>query len=221
MPPSKSSANLSRNRPRYENKAAKDGFEIVIGVDEAGRGPLAGPVVASAVCLHRRKFLNKIADSKSISQIQREKAFHEIFKNAEVGIGIVNESAIDSINILNATYHAMTLAVNDLIRRLSKSKSLNNDFAKKVCLLIDGNSFKTDLPYSYKTIVKGDSSCLSIACASIIAKVTRDRILSSYDKIFPEYGFKRHKGYPTKAHRTAIAKHGLSIIHRKTFRHDL
>lgn len=205
----------------HENKAKKDGFDIIIGVDEAGRGPLAGPVVACAVCLHKKRFQNKINDSKQMTPRQREKAFHEILENADVGLGIVNEAAIDSINILNATYRAMTVAVNNLISKLSRLKTVKKKLTKKVCILIDGNSFKTDLPYSYKTIIRGDASCLSIACASIIAKVTRDRILDHYDKVFPQYGFKKHKGYPTMAHRLAIGQHGLSPIHRKTFRHDL
>lgn len=201
----------------YENKAKKEGFFIIIGIDEAGRGPLAGPVVAAAVSLKQRKFRNKIDDSKKMTACQREKAFVEIFDNAHVGIGIINEAAIDTVNILQATYRAMERAVVHLISRLPKSKTAAKNFSNSICLLIDGNSFRSDLPYAYRTIVKGDGLSLSIACASIIAKVTRDRILNTYDRIFPDYGFKQHKGYPTLAHRLAISKYGVSPIHRKSF----
>ncbi len=206
---------------RFENQAHRKGFRLIIGIDEAGRGPLAGPVVASAVCLKRRKFRSKICDSKKINSRQREKAFHEILQNAYVGVGIMSESVIDAENILKATFHAMTQAVHRLIARLPLDEIKSQDLNRDVCLLVDGNSFKTDLPYAYQTIVGGDDLSASIACASIVAKVTRDRILNIYDRVFPQYGFKQHKGYPTKIHRAAIQTHGLSIIHRKTFRHAL
>ena len=201
----------------YENQAKRKGFRFIIGVDEAGRGPLAGPVVAGAVLLKRRKFQNKIADSKKITPQQRERAFHEIFQNAYVGIGLINETVIDSQNILKATHHAMNRAVQQLIAQLSGIHT-QDGLSSYVYLLIDGNSFKTELPYCYQTIIRGDNRSLSIACASIVAKVTRDRILNIYDRIFPQYGFRQHKGYPTRAHREAIFRNGLSPIHRKTFR---
>src|SRR3989338_1514063 len=147
----------------HENKAKANGYQIVIGVDEAGRGPLAGPVVASAVVLKKRKFTSKICDSKKISERQRERAFHEIFQNAYVGVGIVNETAIDTVNILEATYRAMSNAVYQLVRRLPSSQKEKRGFHKKVCILVDGNTFKTDLPYQYKTIVRGDQLSMSIA----------------------------------------------------------
>jgi len=201
----------------YENQAKKKGFRFIIGVDEAGCGPLAGPVVASAVLLKSRKFQNRIDDSKKITARQREKAFHEIFQNAYVGTSVVNEAVIDSQNILKARFLAMNWAVERLIAQLSKTHT-QDGFSGQVCLLIDGNSFRTDLPYSYQTIIRGDNRSLSIACASIIAKVIRDRVLYIYDKVFPQYGFRQHKGYPTRAHREAILKNGFSPIHRKTFR---
>ena len=202
----------------YENLAKKKGFRIIIGVDEAGRGPLAGPVVASAVFLKEKKFRNKIRDSKKISPLLREKAFHEILEKAYVGIGIISEVGVDSLNILKATHAAMATAVRHLISRLPKETARKKNFKKKTCILVDGNSFKTDLPYVFRTIVGGDDLSLSIACASIVAKVTRDHLLNAYDKIFPQYGFRKHKGYPTKSHRKAIEEHGLSPIHRRTFR---
>ncbi|HOW34892.1 MAG TPA: ribonuclease HII [Candidatus Omnitrophota bacterium] len=202
----------------HENKAKQKGFKVIIGVDEAGRGPLAGPVVAAAVCLKSRKFHNKICDSKKISHHQREKAFLEILQNAYVGIGIMSEAVVDSMNILNATYCAMAMAIRQLVEKLPSSKKSQRDFEKRICILVDGNSFKTDLPYAYKTIIRGDNLSMSIACASIVAKVSRDRILSIYDRIFPGYGFSVHKGYPTKDHRMVIRKRGPSPIHRKTFK---
>lgn len=206
---------------RFENQARRKGFRLIIGIDEAGRGPLAGPVVASAICLKKRKFRSKICDSKKINSRQREEAFHEILQNAHVGVGIMNEAIIDTENILRATFHAMAQAVYRLIMRLPVDEAHRKDLNRDVCLLVDGNSFKTDLPYFYRTIIGGDDLSASIACASIVAKVTRDRILNVYDRVFPQYGFRQHKGYPTKAHRAAIQIHGLSIIHRKTFRHFL
>ena len=206
---------------KYENQAYREGFRLVIGVDEAGRGPLAGPVVASAVLLNQRKFRNTIYDSKQISGQKREEALHEILEKAYFGVGIVSETGIDSLNILEATYVAMARAVRQLIRRLPASMAKEKGFSKSICILVDGNSFKTDLPYAYRTIIGGDALSLSIAAASIVAKVTRDRFLDAYDKIYPQYGFGRHKGYSTEEHREAIRKHGFSVIHRKTFHPSL
>lgn len=194
----------------FELSIKDEGFDHIIGIDEAGRGPLAGPVVASAVLVKDYHFTSKIADSKKISAKQREKAFHEIWDKAHVGVGIISESVIDRINILEATYLAMNNAASKVLKEAGQSRS---------CLLVDGNRFKTDLPVGFKTVIAGDSKSFSIACASIIAKVTRDRILAAYDRIYPEYGFKQHKGYGTVKHREAIKQHGLSVIHRRSFVH--
>ena len=202
----------------YETQARNKGLRFILGVDEAGRGPLAGPVVAAAVCLRRFDFKNPINDSKKMSAKAREAAFYEIFEKAYVGIGMVGANAIDAVNILNASHLAMEMAIKALIHRMPRGMVASKAFRRQVVLLIDGNMFRTQLPYSYRTIIGGDGKSLSIACASIIAKVYRDRILCVYDKIFPQYGFAKHKGYPTKNHRLAIKKHGSSIIHRKSFR---
>ncbi len=135
-----------------------------------------------------------------------------------MGIGIISETVIDQQNILVATFLAMRNAAEDVLSKIDQQEKINENFNQKVCLLIDGNRYNSDIPYTYKTIVNGDDSVLSIACASIVAKVTRDRILRIYDKIFPVYGFKEHKGYPTSEHREIIARFGPSLIHRKTFR---
>lgn len=203
----------------YENEVKADGFSLIIGIDEAGRGPLAGPVVAAAVALRSNNFLSTIRDSKKITPRQRDKAFDEIYQNAYVGVGIVPEAIIDKINILQATFLAMNNAVKDIEGQIPSSLKEQEDFSKNICLLIDGNSFKSSVPYAYKTVIKGDSKVFSIACASIIAKVMRDRIMCDYDKEFPVYGFKKHKGYPTAAHKQALREYGLSKIHRRSFRY--
>ena len=201
----------------YENEARKNGFRFIVGVDEAGRGPLAGPVVAAAVSLRAHAFKSRIDDSKKLSPHQRQKAFHEIFANAHVGIGMMSEIVIDEVNILRASHLAMANAVDQLIRQLEKSGENVHSAPNSVLLLVDGNSFLGDLPYTYKTIVGGDALSFSIACASIVAKVYRDHLLEAYDRIWPQYGFRKHKGYPTFEHRRAIEQHGPSPIQRKTF----
>lgn len=201
----------------FDQQFSVKGYRYVIGVDEAGRGPLAGPVVAGAVCFKETDFSVKIKDSKKMTSRQRDLAFQEIFEKAYVGIGIMNELIIDEHNILQATFLAMEVAVRQLIFRLKQAGFDDGRDGEKVCLLIDGNRFKSDLNYDVQTVVKGDDRSLSIAAASVIAKVTRDRILQKYHQIFPQYGFDRHKGYPTKAHREALEEHGAAFIHRKTF----
>ncbi len=188
----------------YEELFFKKGYTKIAGIDEAGRGPLAGPVVAAAVILDKNKVISGIRDSKKLSEKKRESIYKEIIKNSlSVGVGIVDESIIDTINIKNATHLAMKKAVEEL--------SIRPDF-----LLIDAESlYNISIPQS--SIIKGDTLSISIAAASIIAKVERDRIISSYDKIYPGYGFAKHKGYGTKQHFENIRKYGLLPIHRKTF----
>ncbi len=158
---------------------------------------MAGPVVAAAVCLRQFDFQCTIDDSKKMRPKAREAAFHEIFEKAYVGIGIISETAIDSINILNASHRAMEMAVKAIDPQYAARNHIGDAFARQVMLLVDGNIFRSQLTYSYQTIIGGDGKSLSIACASIIAKVYRDHILNAYDKIFPQYGFAQHKGYPT------------------------
>ena len=195
----------------YEKELKRKGYEFVIGVDEAGRGPLAGPVVAAAVMLATFRFKNRIDDSKKISPLQREKAYLEIIDNSIFGIGIVDEKEIDSINILEASRLAMQKAVSLLIDKLDDKFDY-----KRVFIIADGN-MSLNLAFPCLSIVKGDSKSISIASASIIAKVTRDRIMKLYDKIYPQYRFLKHKGYPTSEHRSILKKIGRSPIHRKSF----
>ncbi|HLF18054.1 MAG TPA: ribonuclease HII [Candidatus Omnitrophota bacterium] len=213
---------FKRNKPNnltltFEDQVKKSGFSLIIGVDEAGRGPLAGPVVACAVSIRRRNFRTIIRDSKLISPKRREEAFHEIMDNAYVGVGIISQEVIDRVNILEATFLAMTNAVNELIGKLPLRRRQAGNFHQKVCLLVDGNRFKSDLSFHHRSIIGGDNKVFSIACASIVAKVVRDRILSCYDRIYPQYGFSQHKGYPTPAHKAALRRFGPSLIHRKSF----
>ena len=201
----------------YHNRLKSQGYAYVIGIDEAGRGPMAGPVVAAAVILKTDQFSSPIRDSKKLTAIQREKAFMEITENSIYGVGMINETVIDIVNIYEATLLAMHNAVAQVVLQLPKEEINREDFKDRVYLLIDGNHFKTDMPFPYETVIKGDDKELSIACASIIAKVTRDRILAMYDKIYPQYGFGKHKGYLTALHRKAIETHGFSSIHRRSF----
>ncbi len=201
----------------YEKEATQNGFRFILGVDEVGRGPLAGPVVAAAVCLNSYEFDHPIKDSKKMTPKARERAFHAIFEQAHVGIGMISEETIDQVNILNASHLAMEAAVLQLVRRLPGDIKLGANFTKETVLLIDGNSFRSQLPYKNRTIVGGDAKSLSIACASVVAKVYRDRMMDKYDELFPGYGFKQHKGYPTATHREAIRAQGPSRIHRRSF----
>jgi ribonuclease HII len=194
----------------YETRLHKKGFALIIGVDEAGRGPLAGPVVACAVFLQQKDFDNQIEDSKRLTVVSREKAFFEIKQKSQFGIGIVNHRDIDRENILNATLKAMQKAVSRLSVKLSDSQRAS------AFVIVDGN-MRLKFPLPSRSIVKGDLKSKSIAAASILAKVTRDRIMEKFDKIYPGYGFSKHKGYPTLEHRQLIRKKGPSLIHRKSF----
>ena len=194
----------------FERKLKNSGVELIIGVDEAGRGPLAGPVAAAAVVLADKRFKCRIDDSKKLTASARQKAFLEITESSCFGVGIINEQIIDRLNILVCTRLAMENAVLSLLSKLRDSGT------KKIHILIDGN-LKLGLDYPSTSIIRGDSRSKSIAAASIIAKVTRDRIMTIYDKIFPGYGFAGHKGYPTKAHRSMLKKIGPSLIHRRSF----
>lgn len=194
----------------YEKKFRKRGYNLVIGVDEAGRGPLAGPVVAAAVALESRRFLNRIDDSKKLTASARERAFREIIRKSVFGIGVVGEKAIDRLNILRATRLAMQKAIGRLINKLGPS------CPRRVYVLVDGK-ISLDIALPYACIIRGDAKSKSIASASILAKVTRDRLMDAYEKIYPQYGFIRHKGYPTKEHRDILKRIGPCLIHRKSF----
>lgn len=193
-------------RPTLELEQAELALQpgAIAGVDEAGRGPWAGPVVAAAVILDLDNLPVGIADSKALDEDAREAAFASIKKTCEFGIGIADVTRIDNSNILNATLWAMAQAVGALS-------------SKPRLVLVDGNRLPI-LPCEGRAIVKGDAKCLSIAAASIIAKVTRDRIMVEMAEVYPGFGFERHKGYGTPQHKEALSRLGVTDIHRRSFR---
>ena len=196
----------SRIRPTYELEAAEVqlGFAPIAGVDEAGRGPWAGPVVAAAVILDPDRIPANIDDSKALDEESRAFLYNRIVKVARVGVGIAELDRIDRENILGATLWAMAQAV----AALGEAPKL---------VLIDGNKAPR-LGVPTRTIIKGDAKCVSIAAASIIAKVTRDRLMMALARDFPGYGFERHKGYGTPEHQAAIEKLGVCALHRRSFK---
>ena len=202
-----------------EKKYLREGFKVVIGVDEAGRGPLAGPVVASAVIVNLasknqsknfQELLNKARDSKKLSPKQRDKIFELIKKTPEIqfAYSFVSEKNIDKINIEQATF----LAMRKSIQKLEKKLNLKPDI-----ILVDGNRKISQLNILQKTIIKGDDKIFSIALASIISKIMRDKKMIALSKKYPRYHFEIHKGYPTKLHLQLLKKYGPSEIHRKSF----
>ncbi len=209
QPRLKTGKKLAQNKLLYfEQKCAREGFDAVIGIDEVGRGSLAGPVVACAILLKDTSFKNRIDDSKKLTPAQREKAFVEITGKADFSLGMVDERKVDEVNILVATTIAMQEALSSLLKRVPGSL--------KPCVLVDGRvPVRSSIPVI--NIIGGDARSKTIACASIVAKVTRDRIMGLYDPIFPEYGFIANKGYGTGRHLEAIRKFGLSKIHRRSF----
>ena len=188
-----------------EKQAVSNGFSFVCGVDEAGRGPLAGPVCAAAVIFAPDTELDGVNDSKKLSEKKREALFDVICQKAlAYSIAFASVEEIEEHNILNATYLAMNRAIEGL--------KIKADFA-----LIDGNRTPKDIKIDCQTVVKGDSKSLSIAAASILAKVTRDRLLMEYHEKYPQYNFAKHKGYGTAEHMEAIRKFGISEVHRPSF----
>ena len=189
----------------FENDLKKKGYKLIAGVDEAGRGPLAGPVVAAACILKEGFFLEGLNDSKKLTPKKRKEIFNKLITSSNVicSVGIVDANKIDEINILKATFLAMKKAVHSL--------EIKPDF-----LLVDGNALPS-IAIESKAIVKGDSKSISIAAASIIAKQTRDDMMEMFHNSFPEYDFLKHKGYGTKKHLEAINTYGPSSIHRKSF----
>lgn len=187
-----------------ERRLKNNGYGLVAGVDEAGRGPLAGPVYAAAVILPDNVRIDGINDSKKLSEKKRGELFEKITEAAVAyAVCSVDEKEIDEINILNATHKAMNGAVEAL--------AVRPDY-----VIVDGNSIK-GMEIPHETVVKGDAKSISIAAASILAKVSRDRYITQMAEKYPQYGFEKHKGYGTKAHTEAILKYGISPIHRKTF----
>ena len=189
---------------RIEKGLMRDGFMPVAGVDEAGRGPLAGPVVASAVILDPKRIPKGLNDSKQLTAARRDELYEEILATSEVSIASLSHSSIDRFNILRASLEAMRRAVASLPKTAR-------------FVLVDGRDIPAGLSCHAKAVIKGDARSFSIAAASIVAKVTRDRMMRSAGISYPQYGFELHAGYATEVHRTAITAHGPCAIHRMTF----
>ena len=190
---------------QHELELRKKGFKTICGIDEAGRGPLAGPVVVASVIMPEDSMIEGINDSKKISEKKREKLYDQIIEEAiSYGISIIGQEEIDEINILNATKKGLTNSLKEL--------KVNPDL-----IIVDALSHIDTLGIPYESIIKGDAKCYSISAASILAKVTRDRIMREWATIYPQYGFEQHKGYGTAKHILAIKEYGACPIHRKTF----
>ena len=189
----------------FENKLYKDGIKYIAGIDEAGRGPLAGPVVIGCVIMPQDSFIEYVNDSKKVSETKREMLYEKITNEAIAwSTGIVWQDEIDEINILNATKKALTMAIDNLKVKPDK-------------IVVDALDKIETRGIPYISVIKGDAKIYSISAASIIAKVTRDRIMREYDEIYPEYGFSGHKGYGTAKHIQAIKEYGICPLHRRSF----
>lgn len=188
-----------------EKQLHNNGMKYICGIDEAGRGPLAGPVVVASVIMPEDSMIEGVNDSKKVSEKKREKLYDEITKNAiSWSVSIIDHKKIDEVNILNATKEGLTNCI----------KSLE---IKPNIIVVDALEKINTCGIPYESIIKGDAKCYSIAAASIIAKVTRDRIMRQWDEVYPQYGFAKHKGYGTAAHIAAIKEYGLCSIHRRSF----
>ncbi len=189
----------------YEKQLHEKGYKYICGIDEAGRGPLAGPVVVASVIMQENSMIEGINDSKKVSEKKRELLYNQIIDEAiSYGIAIIGQDEIDNINILNATKKGLTMSLKELT-------------VKPDLILVDALEHIDTLGIPYEPIIKGDAKVYSISAASIIAKVTRDRIMRQWAEVYPEYGFDVHKGYGTAKHIIAIKQYGLCPIHRKTF----
>ena len=197
------------NLKKYEENLYKEGNKLICGVDEAGRGPLAGPVAVGAVVMKKDSMLEWINDSKKVTEKRREILYDRIIEDSLAwSVKLVSEKDIDELNILNATKKGVTLAIKDIIDQLKTKPDI---------IILDALREIDTFNIPYQSIIKGDATCYSISCASILAKVTRDRLMKEYGEKYPEYGFAKHKGYGTKVHIDAIKQYGPTEIHRKTF----
>ena len=193
------------NLKSMEKELYDKGFEYICGIDEAGRGPLAGPVVVAGVIMPKDSMIEGVNDSKKVSEKKREKLYDVILKEAiSYSVAIIGQDVIDDINILNATKQGVTKVVEELD-------------VKPNLILVDALTHINTKGIPYDSIIKGDAKCYNIAAASIIAKVTRDRIMREWDEIYPQYGFINHKGYGTAKHIEALKEYGPCPIHRRTF----
>ena len=200
---------------KIEEELYAQGITSIAGIDEAGRGPLAGPVVVACVVMPKDSMIEGVNDSKKVAEKKREKLYEQIIEEAlGYGIGVISQEEIDRINILNATKEGLTTAIKEMEKDL---KEKQRGFDKPEIILVDALT-KIDTDHiPYRSIIKGDAKSYSIAAASIIAKVTRDRIMREWAEVYPMYGFEKHKGYGTAAHIAAIKEYGLCPLHRRSF----
>ena len=200
---------------KIEEELYAQGITSIAGIDEAGRGPLAGPVVVACVVMPKDSMIEGVNDSKKVAEKKREKLYEQIIEEAlAYGVGVISQEEIDRINILNATKEGLTTAIKEMEKDL---KEKQRKFDKPEIILVDALT-KIDTDHiPYRSIIKGDAKSYSIAAASIIAKVTRDRIMREWAEVYPMYGFEKHKGYGTAAHIAAIKEYGLCPLHRRSF----
>ena len=194
---------------KFESNLYDEGNKLICGIDEAGRGPLAGPVAVGAVVMKPDSMLEWVNDSKKVTERRREILYDRIIEDSLAwSVQLVPETKIDEINILEATKYGLNLAIKDIINQLQRKPDI---------VIVDALREINTENIPYESIIKGDATCYSISCASILAKVTRDRIMRQMDEIYPQYGFAKNKGYGTKEHIEALKKYGPCMIHRKTF----
>ena len=197
------------NLRKFETNLYNEGNTLICGIDEAGRGPLAGPVAVGAVVMKPDSMIEWVNDSKKVTEKRREILYDKIIADSLAwSVQLVPEKTIDEINILEATKYGLNLAIKDIINQLKKKPDI---------IIVDALREINTENIPYESIIKGDATCYSISCASILAKVTRDRLMRQWDEVYPEYGFAKNKGYGTKQHIDAIKKYGPCLIHRKTF----
>jgi len=197
------------NLKKYEENLYNEGYKFICGIDEAGRGPLAGPVVVGAAVMPRDSKLEWVNDSKKVTEKRREILYDRITEEALAwGVGIISEKEIDELNILNATKKGLHLALGEVIEKLKQKPDI---------VIVDALREIDTFEIPYQSIIKGDATCYSISCASILAKVTRDRIMREWNEVYPMYDFEKNKGYGTADHIKALKQYGPCPIHRRTF----
>ena len=197
------------NLKKYEENLYNEGYKFICGIDEAGRGPLAGPVVVGAAVMPRDSKLEWVNDSKKVTEKRREILYDRITEEALAwGVGIISEKEIDELNILNATKKGLHLTLGEVIEKLKQKPDI---------VIVDALREIDTFEIPYQSIIKGDATCYSISCASILAKVTRDRIMREWNEVYPMYDFEKNKGYGTADHIKALKQYGPCPIHRRTF----
>lgn len=198
-----------KNLKKFETNLYNEGNKLICGIDEAGRGPLAGPVAVGAVVMKPNSMIEWVNDSKKVTEKRREILYDKIIADSLAwSVKLIPETKIDEVNILEATKYGLNLAIKDIIKQLQKKPDI---------VIVDALREINTENIPYESIIKGDATCYSISCASILAKVTRDRIMREWDEVYPQYRFGKNKGYGTKEHIEALKKYGPCMIHRKTF----